>query len=86
MPEKPLAVILTSLFAAPLMLVCCLGPGLVVAFFGSIGSWFSGVDLSTALLVGLGAAVVARGVARARRRRRTAPVSATDEVMHDRCH
>lgn len=84
MPEKPLAVILTSLFAAPLVLICCLGPGLVVAFVGSIGSWFAGVDLSTALVVGLGAAVVARSVVRARRRRTTA-VTATAELLHGRC-
>jgi hypothetical protein len=54
MSDKPVALLVTTLIGAPLMLVCCVGGvSFLAAIFGGITGFFSGFGLLAALLIAL---------------------------------
>jgi hypothetical protein len=64
MNDKPLAGILTAVIAAPLVLVCCGGAVFIIPFVSSFASWLGGLDIISALMIGL---VIASGITGIRR-------------------
>lgn len=59
MSDKPVAIFVTTLIAAPLMIVCCVGGvAMVTAIAGGVVGFFSGINLLTILSVAVPAVII----------------------------
>jgi hypothetical protein len=62
MNDKPMAVFVTTVIAAPLMLLCCGGAVVGISAVASFISWLGGLDGLSAILIGLVVAVLVLGL------------------------
>ncbi len=55
------------IIAVPVMIACCAAPLLVFPMLAGLGSWFTGANVLTAIVVSLAVALIVFQVARSRR-------------------
>lgn len=69
MNDKPVAGFATAAVVAPLVVLCCLGPVVLVSVLGGAVTWFAGWGLAEAAAGALAVGLVAYGILRWRRAR-----------------
>ena len=80
--NTPWAVII----AVPVMIACCAAPLLVFPILAGLGSWFTGANVLTAIVVSLAVALIVLQVIRSRRATRydKAGENPSEFEFHDR--
>lgn len=64
MSEKPAAGLIAAAVAAPLVVLCCLGPAVFGSLLGGIAGWLGGLGAAAAAGAGVVAGVAAYGLFR----------------------
>ncbi len=82
MSDKPIAVLVTTAIAAPLMVVCCLfGPAAIAWLVAWASGWVAGIGAAASTGLAIVAAILVYGFIRRRRARTAArPGSAAEHT------
>jgi len=74
------------IIAVPVMIACCAAPLLVFPILAGLGSWFTGANVLTAIVVSLAVALIVLQVVRSRRAKRydKAGENPSEFEIHDR--
>ena len=83
MSDKPIAVLVTALVAAPLCVVCILGPAVIGGFLAGWFGWLSDIGPVPAAAFAIIGAILVYGLARWTRARKTGGLEARDRTLTD---